>query len=761
MAAKWQLSLRLLAVCAITVITIIASGLIIEDRMQITEASRFVDFAGKLSSGSMSLEPGPRPVLMRTQTPSELEFKGITYVSWTKGEYPFTTKWKPQTYPNSQAIWAVFVSTNMPHSGIGSLETTVDLVGGHPNKSNGEVFVDLRYHPPLCNPPDCVIAPVNFEGISITAQVFAPTGSRGDPQRPNGLQLFVKDEAWRSFYGSWHNIRDNQWNQISVIPGRSAPPLGYMDPGFDPTRIILLGVKLGAGGGSTATFSGTLWLDDVDWPGGQHPKYSFEHVRNPLDEIKGTNTNYVALINTWYMTYPTSTIIYSDAVKTHTDYEITRTIQEIHDRGMGILLKPHVDVQDGTWRGLIAPSDPTAWCNSYMQFITHFAEIAQTAGVEAFSVGTELESMSTSQHRSCWDTVIDAVRDVYTGTLTYAANWDGYKNVSFWDRVDLVGIDAYFPLSDARDPSIPELIAGWGGWLEQIENWQKTIGKPVIFTEIGYRNVDYCAKEPWAFDDGRPSNCQCQARAYAAALWALASRPWFRGMFWWAWSPWADAGGCCETTFTPQNKPAQQVLTCLYGTCRQYLPLIVKNYPVFGNRPDTCYSPNGSIAISCRIYSPDGQVFVIQQAGTNSQFGVFSVITNGLLITFTGELNNDLKGMAFSPNSAQVALLYHNDWPSPHENVYLVINLLTAPSKTVFGIPYQYWWNHYMVYLTNAYLAFSPDGSESNARVSSIDGITRCSLEEWRTGNGQCPMTATATPTPTSTNTPSSTPTNQ
>jgi hypothetical protein len=65
-----------------------------------------------------------------------------------------------------------------------------------------------------------------------------------------------------------------------------------------------------------------------------------------------------------------------------------------------------------------------------------------------------------------------------------------------------------------------------------------------------------------------------QARAYQAAVEALKSKPWFQGMFWWAWTPFSDAGGCCNRGFTPQNKPAADFLTSAY--CTTYLPIIFK-----------------------------------------------------------------------------------------------------------------------------------------------------------------------------------------
>jgi hypothetical protein len=45
--------------------------------------------------------------------------------------------------------------------------------------------------------------------------------------------------------------------------------------------------------------------------------------------------------------------------------------------------------------------------------------------------------------------------------LTYAANWDKYDQVSFWDELDFIGIQAYFPLTDQTNPSAEEIKKGW------------------------------------------------------------------------------------------------------------------------------------------------------------------------------------------------------------------------------------------------------------------------------------------------------------
>jgi len=168
--------------------------------------------------------------------------------------------WVEQTYWDSQAVTAVAQSEKgMAKIGCNSLKLSVDLIGGDDKKSKGEAYVDMRN-----NPPSGVVAPVNLEGVPITVWVYVPKEAIGDPSKPNGVQVFVKDQDWKSEYGTWNNL-DSQWIQISLTPSNEIPRWGYKDEGFDPSRIIAIGVKIGAGGGSTATFKGSIYVDGVNW----------------------------------------------------------------------------------------------------------------------------------------------------------------------------------------------------------------------------------------------------------------------------------------------------------------------------------------------------------------------------------------------------------------------------------------------------------------------------------------------------------------
>ena len=103
-----------------------------------------------------------------------------------------------------------------------------------------------------------------------------------------------------------------------------------------------------------------------------------------------------------------------------------------------------------------------------------------------------------------WRTLITAARRLYSGKLTYAANFDQYQEVGFWDALDLIGINAYFPLREpARlEPATPEnLRAGWTRILGKLETFRQREGLTshrVLFTELGYVARTNCTLQPWS-----------------------------------------------------------------------------------------------------------------------------------------------------------------------------------------------------------------------------------------------------------------------
>jgi hypothetical protein len=281
-----------------------------------------------------------------------------------------------------------------------------------------------------------------------------------------------------------------------------------------------------------------------------------------ISAIAGVGANWIELTPTWKMATGTSSQI--DVAWTVTDAAVLRAIALSHSKGLKIMLKPHVDPQDGTNRWQINPSNRAAWFKSYQSMMTHYATIAQQNAVSEFSVGCELATMSGSADRTAWLTVINAIKSIYSGPLVYAANSDEYPNVSFWDRMDFVGIDAYFPLSSTPTTDISALEAAWIPIRDQMSAFAVGVGRRIVFTEAGYPSLVGAAIEPWNNEYSKTPSQREQAAAYEALLATFSGQPWWAGVFWWSW--WTDYGVYAPLDHAIGGKLAESVLRHRWGS---------------------------------------------------------------------------------------------------------------------------------------------------------------------------------------------------
>lgn len=319
------------------------------------------------------------------------------------------------------------------------------------------------------------------------------------------------------------------------------------------------------------------WIfQGYNYPSWNYDEYASDASRVSLTDMRATGANYVAIVPTQYMARSDSVSFGPDpSGRTATDEAVAHAIDDAHARGLKVMLKPHIDVIEGdVWRGDIQPADMAAWFVSYRELMTRYARLSQAHGVELFVVGTELASLSDDRFRTEWDGVISAVKSVYHGPLTYAASLNEYGNITFWDRLDYMGLNFYFPLSEMAEPDTAELIRGWtsysgrygqANWVARVESWQASWGKPVIITEIGYRSVKYVGVTPWDCGTNVSYDGDNQARAFEAAFQVLHTKPWLAGVFWWNWAVGDSNGGVGETSYTMHGKPAEAVLTSWFG----------------------------------------------------------------------------------------------------------------------------------------------------------------------------------------------------
>ena len=154
--------------------------------------------------------------------------------------------------------------------------------------------------------------------------------------------------------------------------------------------------------------------------------------------------------------------------------------------------------------------------------------------------------------------------------ISYASNWGQYARVPFWDALDYIGIQGYFPIAARAGASVESLVAGWRPHLEAIRRVQRRFDKPVLFTEIGYRAIPEAAVKPWEWperDSSKPlpGGEEAQAKAYRAFFEAFWEEEWFAGAYFWKWFPGAGGRHDGPVGHTPQGRTAEKVMAERYG----------------------------------------------------------------------------------------------------------------------------------------------------------------------------------------------------
>ena len=243
-------------------------------------------------------------------------------------------------------------------------------------------------------------------------------------------------------------------------------------------------------------------------------------------------------------------------------------IETLRKNNIKIMIKPQIWVWHGEFTGHIEMSSEDNWKaleETYSKFILEYAELAQETKTEIFCIGTELENF-VKERSEYWHNLIEEIKKVYKGKLTYAANWDEFKRTPFWSDLDYIGVDAYFPVSDKQTPTLEECKVGWQTHKAVIKSLSEIHNKPVLFTEYGYRSMDFTGKEPWEGDHTIESlNFEGQANATQALFEEFWNENWFAGGFVWKWFHSHDkVGGEKDNQFTPQNKPVEGVIQSYY-----------------------------------------------------------------------------------------------------------------------------------------------------------------------------------------------------
>jgi len=249
---------------------------------------------------------------------------------------------------------------------------------------------------------------------------------------------------------------------------------------------------------------------------------------------------------------------------TETDESIIRDHCLAQEMGMRTVLKPQVWLGGGQWPGDVDMASEAEWqefFDHYYRWMRHYALLAEIHQFDLLCVGVEF-AKATQERPQDWIGMIQKLRQIYQGPITYAANWgEEFENLSFWESLDYIGLNCYYPLSQKEQPTQEELGRAFARKLQMAERISQEYNRPLLFMEIGFTST----KTPWRspHEDGHGKTYQAagQVKAYAAVFRQLsAADDWCQGVLWWKYPSDLSEGGKGHSGFTPNDKPAEQQL---------------------------------------------------------------------------------------------------------------------------------------------------------------------------------------------------------
>lgn len=257
-------------------------------------------------------------------------------------------------------------------------------------------------------------------------------------------------------------------------------------------------------------------------------------IRAALDYVISEGANAVSLSFPFFTTGVDSNTISADPGKTPTTSQVGLFVREAKAAGLYVALRPILDetvllAQDSTrWRGTITPTNLDTWYANYTSFLLPYAQVAQSGHADALYIGTELSSMEA--HVQHWHTLVDAVKNAYTGDLAYSINYNEMPMSQPRVAGTSPAVDAYFPMYGLGDnATVSQLVAGWNSWLDKYPGGDLS-GLTISETGIVAENGAY--QKPFGWQSDHPANSHVQEQWFTAAC-QVAQQRHVAGLYWW------------------------------------------------------------------------------------------------------------------------------------------------------------------------------------------------------------------------------------
>lgn len=309
-------------------------------------------------------------------------------------------------------------------------------------------------------------------------------------------------------------------------------------------------------------------------------------------QMREMGINWVTVNMNFCQTHYFSQKVYLDFEFSTGEMELFEIVKALHAEGIKVLFKPCLTSLDGAWMGWVGFPDELrqiegvpnnywdTWFRSFLEAEKYFADIAERAGMDAMIIGAEYHGTEGQSKR--WKTVIEEVRKLYSGPITYEFTCNSRKKytLDWFEGLDFLSYsyyptvlpsdEAYFTgerdINETPDYSVEAMMTYLEGRKARIRSISERFdNKPILFTEYGVRSSHGCVLKPWEIETkGRYDGVQ-QANFMEASFRTFHDLPEWMGLLWWKWDetqyrPHYHEDPAGNRGFTVQGKPAEEVM---------------------------------------------------------------------------------------------------------------------------------------------------------------------------------------------------------
>lgn len=345
-------------------------------------------------------------------------------------------------------------------------------------------------------------------------------------------------------------LRWRRWTVIGLALALGA--LGGCGPSANLTTYFLPGAPAptataNADGAHAGASSSPSFQRGVAYPKWGETAYGVNDAAWPAaaqDMRDQTAAQWVQLIVSLDQTGYRSTDVYAGSETTTPD-NLYVGIVSARQAGLRVFIEPLLNVhgERDNWSGWVtfaSHEQAEAWFQSYWQAYEPYVRAARAAGASQISIGAEFDTLQ-AQYPDLWRWLARQVKTEFGGAITYDANHSILGHIApAWLRdpdLSYIGVSMYYSLlKTPADLTEPQIATLWRREaLPLLDQLSAQTGKPVLLSEIGYRNASDALYHPWTWRTSAPADPALQGSAYQAALAMTASDPHIAGLYFWGW----------------------------------------------------------------------------------------------------------------------------------------------------------------------------------------------------------------------------------